>query len=746
MASRRSEAWIRLAVLAATLALAGLDSSACAQWFGDMPGGQFELAEAVDVEQIDNAVRLQLERAKAFLNDRQWDEAVEIFRKLAESSDGKLVAVAANRYVGLQDWCQRQLVALPPEALTLYRGRMDPVAREWYDRGISGRDRALLQNVADRAAASSYGDRALMALGEIALESGDYAAARAYWERIAGKPSATKDEQALAHVRARLVLVSIMDGQLSRAKSELAAFRRLYPIARGHFGGSEGVYVELLDSLLAESASSPPAAADRDWTTFAGNPRRNQIAPALVDVGAIAWRHALREEISPLPLGAGQGVRALRGQPSCHPLLVGDLLLFNDSQRILALKRQSGEPAWGQSAVIYQSEAGGPAIASPRFSGLADTAYTMTVGRNRLYARMDAIVTNRAQAMAASANVGCLVCLDLAAEGRLLWKISPEEGWAFEGSPLVDDRSVYVAMRRGGVRPQAAVACFDAGAGRRRWRRFVCAAETPARGMLPESTQNLLTLAGETLYCNTNLGAVAALRADDGRILWLSLYPRALRGDLGKLSPHWRRTLNPCVLHHGTLLAAPSDSPRIVAFDARTGQLIWQTGTEVEDAVDLLGAADDWLLAGGPRLYWISLREEDRGRVKHVWPDGPERPGYGRGLLAGDCVLWTTRDKLYVFDRETAQPRKVFDLAARRAAGGNLLSAAGQLLIATDAEVIAIDKAATGGRAGGGVSRGFSPGATNGRGFLQDATDGRGFVNITGDSCLNTTIFKPYEN
>jgi len=32
-------------------------------------------------------------------------------------------------------------------------------------------------------------------------------------------------------------------------------------------------------------------------------------------------------------------------------------------------------------------------------------------------------------------QTGNLICLDLAAEGRLLWKITPEEGWAFEGTP-----------------------------------------------------------------------------------------------------------------------------------------------------------------------------------------------------------------------------------------------------------------------------------------------------------------------
>ena len=256
-----------------------------------------------------------------------------------------------------------------------------------------------------------------------------------------------------------------------------------------------------------------------------------------------------------------------------------------------------------------------------------------------------------------------------------MWKVAAEDGYAWEGSPVADRRGVYVAMRRHDVRPQAMVACLDADTGRIRWRRFVCSAETPARGALPECSHNLLTLAGGMLYYNTNLGAVAALRADDGRTAWVSLYPRALTGDLSKPAAHWRRDPSPCLLDRGTLLVAPADSPRIFAFDAATGMMLWQTGTRGRRRAGPAGHRRR--LADCRRRTAILDRPSgpDRGRVKHVWPDGPERPGHGRGILAGENVLWPTRDKLYIFNAQTAQPRKVFDLAARRAAGGNLLVA-----------------------------------------------------------------------
>ena len=196
---------------------------------------------------------------------------------------------------------------------------------------------------------------------------------------------------------------------------------------------------------------------------------------------------------------------------SFFPLLAGRRVLVNTDWQVLAMRCDTAQPAWGRTAAIYRSEL--PGAANPptiSTNVLGSPRFTMTVFRDRLFARLGSTVTGQPPG-AASERSGCLACLDLAAEGRLVWKITPEEGWAFEGAPLADDRGVYVAMRRNDIQPQAFVACFDADTGRLRWRRFICGAETPARGILLEQTHNLLTLSSGVLYFNTNLGAVSAL-------------------------------------------------------------------------------------------------------------------------------------------------------------------------------------------------------------------------------------------
>ena len=138
------------------------------------------------------------------------------------------------------------------------------MAAQWYQQGIAGRDAALLSNVVEQALASSWADEALSALGEIALEKSDYAAARAYWEKIIPRPapdgeartwlSVADTDLDLAAIRARLVLTSILEGSGPRARHELAALAALQPRARGTLGGREVDLVEALEALLAESA------------------------------------------------------------------------------------------------------------------------------------------------------------------------------------------------------------------------------------------------------------------------------------------------------------------------------------------------------------------------------------------------------------------------------------------------------------------------------------------------------------
>lgn len=704
--------WLRLGGLVLALVASGTRHAPAQVLPGmPMPGSRYELSGTVEVDRAGREALALLDRAKALLADRQWGEAIDTLVRVMEGHGHKLVGVTERRFVSVRDYCHLQLASLPPEALKLYRDRVDPQAKRLFEDGVSRRAARPLLDLLDRAFASSWGDNALNALGEMALESGDYASARAYWEKIipvpppAGAPSTwlsvPDTELDLAGIRARLVLVSILEGSLGRARDELAQLVRLHPNARGRFGGRTGEYAAVLSAMLAESAAWPKRRAAPDWPTFAGSPLRNGVGPTAPDVGSPVWQVSLRRFLVSLKPAWGDSAPAARvaedpkSPLSYHPIVLGNLVLVNNLSEILAFDLATGKPAWGHDRSLIYADAldedARQSYVPPGSLGLP--RFTMTAYGGRLYARMGPAVTVRPQESRGVFGSGYLVCLDLSAEGRLAWKISPPEGMAFEGAPLSDGTSVYVAMRRSEVQPQVHVACYDAQTGQPRWRQFVCAAEVPARGAAAEISHNLLTLRRDTLYCNSSCGAVAALAARDGRPLWVTLYPRALSGDLAKPPPHANRDLTPCLYDRGTLLVAPADSPRLFAVDAATGMILWQTGPELEDVVHLLGVAHDTLIASGHKLVWISMKPGEQGKVRHRWPDGSEKLGYGRGVLCGDCVLWPTRERIYVFDPATGQLKKDVPLVPRGITGGNLVVAGGRVLVAGEGTLVALGEA-----------------------------------------------------
>ncbi len=220
-----------------------------------------------------------------------------------------------------------------------------------------------------------------------------------------------------------------------------------------------------------KARSWPAAPLDADWLTFAGNPQRNKTAASLVDVGAVAWRIPLRHRrLAQAARWARSYYR--RGSPRAIEFLpASDRSAGVWSTTIgksWPCDATRGQPAWGRTAAIYRKRNGRAARGQSAIptESFGSPRFTMTVFRDRALRPHGLDRDRPAPRLRHRTAAGYLVCLDLAAEGRLLWKIAPEEGWAFEGAPLADERGVYVAMRRHDIRPQAFVACFDADTGR----------------------------------------------------------------------------------------------------------------------------------------------------------------------------------------------------------------------------------------------------------------------------------------
>jgi outer membrane protein assembly factor BamB len=710
-----------------------------------------ELLPSVAVGEIDKRSQTEFVRADALLQDGQWEAAVAVVQAAAESAGNQLVRVpnsaTADRlgfanYVTVRQQANHWFASLgsrAPEALAIYRRQVDPVAEHLYRDGIAAfdEDEDQLRRIVDEMFASTFGDDALLRLGELARQRGAYTLARNYWQRIAGllryidmgergqeggdaypwwlitagnagleaetagslvSPtwlSYPDSDLNLDEVRARLVLLSILDGSRRRAELELEQLRRTSPDAEGAIAGRQGKLVDLVDGFLAESEGWGESRVTEEWSTFGGSPRRDHRWPGTFDLGGRPiWTRALPQLKLEDREGAGRRLRVgerASGLLSIFPITMDGALIYAaglHTDDIEAVDLHTGETIFPRRALPLEQEVphqpGAPSVPRLTLTGRGSTLFALTLNKQLLPGR--------------------LVAVDAPAERKLLFAIELESpdwpgSWIFEGPPIVDGRSIYVAIRRiDQVRHGSHVACFDIRRGTLRWRRLVCEAETEpsiASGYL----SNLLTLHEGTLYFNTNLGAVAALRADNGDFRWLVVYPRSSppAAGAGENDLYRYRNLTPCLVHQDMIFVAPSDANRIFALDAITGTLIWSlpAGTAA-DVVHLLGVTSSQLIASGECLYWIDV---ETGRLQGRFPGafhaapGHARPsprGYGRGLLAGNEIYWPTRDAIYVFDQRTVktdwgwQPRLVrrIELAARGATGGNLLLQDGILVIA----------------------------------------------------------------
>lgn len=587
---------------------------------------------------------------------------------------GEISLEAGNH--GAARGCWETLIETPP--LAVPRGAFEKaLAAE----GVSDADRERLAHWYRPDSAAPPADYVLRA--DLPLDDAVRYELVDFWNTLGVAPvrlAYPRSDLSLAEVRARLVLVSILEGSSDRARGELAAFQSLHKGARGRLGGVEVDLGSALLAMLEKSKAWPTAPPSPGWPTFAGAPTREKIAAVAPSPLLLPWqpivlpRTPTTESVYPSPRVAETKGELL----SYHPIVVGNLVLVNSLQKIFAYDLRTGKPAWGADPAVYRpEEPGRETLYGP--SGTIGTArFTMTEQNGRLYARMGEPLTGRAEEHTVGGESSYLVCLDLASEGRLVWQTAKlEDKWAFDGSPVVETGRVYVAMRHG-ARPQAHVACYDARTGKPLWRQFVVSAESPARGQVGECTHNLLTLAHGVLYFNTNLGAVAALSAEDGRPIWITHYARAKKGDLNQRAAHFYRDLTPCVYDRGRILVAPSDCENILALDSMTGLLLWETGL-ARDVVHLLGVAGETLWASGDKLWQINVAT---GKVKYPWPEGPAPKGQGRGVLAGSKVYFPTATTIHVFNQQTGQEESQIDLAALNLTGGNLVAAGDTLLIA----------------------------------------------------------------
>ncbi|QDT68898.1 outer membrane biogenesis protein BamB [Planctomycetes bacterium MalM25] len=569
----------------------------------------------------------------------------------------------------------------------------------------------------DRLARGPYGRPAGVSLATIdpRIAPSDLAAAWSETPRP-DTPLAGAEDGLTATVLARLAYASLREGDLRRAAAEARLLRGVAPDATGRFAGREQPLADALDALIAapgEVNPTPRVRPDYGWAwsravPFEPQPPRpvGRFAGVRFGVNVFGQRQVIRSPIArpeagtprpsllaaatessafyveqgrlkriDLPTGAVDPVSLPGFETPQAPSSPGPAL--DDLTRRLAL--EGGQAQLVQFAKSRNAPT--PAGSSTRIDPQLATAGGL------LFVRVvEGPKAGRAVRGAQRTIRETLIGIDPAtpevAAVQLVLTRDAVRGainWQFAGPPTVRGDRLYVPLARSGVRSNVAVACYSMRTSRELWRTELGAGEPSLRG----SQANLasITVAGDTVYMATELGALAALDATSGTQRWLALYPRGagrLTG-IDTATPPRR-----CFVVGDRVLAAPSDCARLFAWDTATGRPLWDAPRSQEDR--LVGVVDDpdgsiAVLAGRRLAGFDSLT----GRQQFQWPES-ERAGLrGRGVAAivdGE-VFWPTRNELIAFDPvRRGLSRSPIGLHPVGASGANLLATDLGLLVA----------------------------------------------------------------
>jgi hypothetical protein len=219
---------------------------------------------------------------------------------------------------------------------------------------------------------------------------------------------------------------------------------------------------------------------------------------------------------------------------------------------------------------------------------------------------------------------------------------------SFNGDLALADGRLYALgwRKRGYI--DVYLVCLDASTGERLWAAPIAGNQVELTMFGETAHEPLLgtvLVRGGSVYCSTNLGVVAGVRASDGHVLWATEYEaqrrRQFRGrrQYGRTPIAWER--NPMLLHEERLVVTPLDSPDLIVFHAGDGRVLQKKSQE---RGFLVGILDERIVVAKSEIRLLPVRDLERGdelRTKVV-----DEIRAAPALVDGG-IVYCTQDGLY---------------------------------------------------------------------------------------------------
>ncbi|MBI4606824.1 MAG: PQQ-like beta-propeller repeat protein [Planctomycetes bacterium] len=627
-------------------------------------------------------------------------------------------------------WARRRLVSLSAEARELYARTYEAPARAALERarGLAGAAALVeLRRAADRYPLARAGWEAREALGDRLLDAGRAAeAARAYETRL---ELPVQDPASRAALLARAAAAHLLAGAPRSAGRALETIARDHPetpvLVRGEAVPGHALaahaFFHALERRAAEvAAGAPPGGA---WV----GPRGTQDGAEL-PLEAASLPAAGSQALWIVPLAPGGGAHAggapSGGRPAGRGASIGDTVFARRGAEVIALDAHTGKLRWrAEPRELARGAArlqGFAALPSPAAAAAASSSAVFPASRPGEAALAvvleDEVHSGQTETGKVVYRANRLVAYD-ARTGKVAWTApggadgGPGRRLAFTAPPVAAGGLLVAPAMRG----ESFCAAGVTRGGKVAWTRRLYSlghAQTDRFGRLVAQGVPLASSDGIVAVASGH-GIVAALDGASGEVLWASRYRSRIRQ--GYAPPRWQA--GGPVIAGGLLIAAPVDSDHLVAFDLRTGRLLWERRFAGEGPQLLLGAGGAHAYIGGDEVLalrlddgkdaWRSAAVAETARRPRGEADGDgeqvgevevlEAPAAGidSAIVAGGRIVAAARDGtlavLDARDGSVLERVRVLDDRMPRAEPMHLLLAAGQLLAVTPGRIFAVE-------------------------------------------------------
>ena len=610
---------------------------------------------------------------------------------------------------------------LPSKAIETYELRYGPLARRMLDEASVDRDWGMLREVRRKYFHTFAGYEASFILAQ--------------HEMLEGRPLASSlllddvilNSRAIGHLGNGVQLIHAATSKIAgrTLKADQAPYLKGQAFGEIEVGGEPSQPPTNQDLLpwLSERFGDFLWNGGQEidgYPMFGAQPNRNGTNAGQLPLSNLRWKQrttaSLRQERRVRKVAEELATSGKLPPPSWIPLRVGDQLMMRTTEHLIGVDYRTGKRVWvypWQSNVEDYKQESNPLddiiadrddsndLLSQRVWN--DVPYGQTSSDGERVFFLNHLKEVELTLLSAIANIhgtrpadnrtNTLVALDLATEGKLLWRLGavPGEVNAFSdafflGPPLPIEGRLYVMVEIAG---DINLVCLDPATGDLLWRQQLAAVESgsidrdPVRrvaGAIPTFHQGVL-------ICPTGAGAVVAIDLGDRMLRWGVSYERnpntgifrsgrSREMDPNRLMQRWHTST--AIASDDSVLVTPVESDRLLGLSLLDGSPLFTPIPRVSMRYLAGIRGDQFIVVGSNNVRGFDLKT---GSGKWTTARDMLTAGQqisGQGVFGdGSYLVPTTSNQIIQVSTENG---KVIQRRDTRFELGNLVATGGELI------------------------------------------------------------------